>query len=434
MRKPVLVLLMFLVTGTFLFAQNEVVMNVGDTLSSMVASVPDGGTLLIKQGLHKDQHHTVIIDKSITIKGEQGDTQPKVYFEQFDVVANNVSITLENLDLSGASVDSLTGVEDLTNLASDYLLNIISGDANTLGDITIKNCTVRNLNKAAIRGDRDNYTANKIVIDNCIMNDFRGGSDYGPFRLKSKIVFSEFDVTNSTFYNIENKFIDCQDMVSTPAKFLISNCTFYNWGGGKSAQYLFDIKTNDQAQVTIQNCILGKTNVDNSVDPPITVNGFRFVPEAYKTMTNSVMTTDFIVTDSTYAEVAWNKVQYNEEGFDVTFADPENGDFTLPDDSPLLHMSPDGTVIGDPRWDPNKTSIISKTNITLQVYPNPAQDKIYINLVKPDVVTIYSIIGQPVREQKLESGQSAIQINDITPGVYFIQSSHSKQTAKLIVK
>ena len=213
----------------------------------------------------------------------------------------------------------------------------------------------------------------------------------------------------------------------------MENCTFYKWGGRvDGGKYLFDINTNDQATLIIKSCILGKSPQDET----FLAEGFRFLEEATAEISFSAMTPDFVTNSLGYADVLWDKDEYNATDLDPLWVDPENGDFTLPEGSDLLQMSPDGTIIGDPRWDPNYgVGIDSPEAVSaFSVYPNPAADMVWLTLQDASNISVYAITGQQVMHAFMEAGQNQLAVADLDPGVYFITTDSYTDVIKLIVK
>lgn len=441
MKKVYLFLVMIMVCSITLSAQTEIPIAVGDDLIQAIVDAADGDILVLAQGTHVATYTTMNIEKSLTIKGAAGAEMPELYIQQFDVYANGVSFTLEDLHILGARVDSASGTPlHLDTLEADYVMNLVSssleptdGAYNTFGDLTFQGCMVSHIEKAAIRGDRDSYALNSILVDDCIMHDFRGGSSYGPFRLKSKLTFNSFTATNSTFYDFPLVFLDCQDMASNPTTYMVANCTFYKWGGRvDGGKYLFDINSNDQASLIIKSCILGKSPQDET----FLAEGFRFMEEATAEISFSAMTPDFVTNSMGYADVLWDKDEYNTVDIDPEWADPENGDFTLPEGSDFLQMSPEGTIIGDPRWDPNYGVGVpaSEAVSLMEVYPNPASHTIRINLKEATGISVYSITGQQMLHEYLEAGENQMSLSELSPGIYFITAELKAEVIKLIVE
>jgi hypothetical protein len=435
-RKIYLLVFICVFCATGLFAQDT--LHVGESLYQMVLDAADEATIIVESGLHDAQDQSIpIANKSLTIKGAEGEEKPLVYVEEFDVSGTDVDIILEGIEFSGADlVDSLTGEENTVDLESSYLINLEEQTHVSTNNIIIRNCIVRNFERSAIRGDRSpEHTADSIIIDNCIMYDFRGGGDYGPFRFKSRITINAFIIKNSTLYNFFNKLIDFQDVVPSQMDITLENCTFYKWGGGtKDAQYLFDIQDNTEARLYIKSCILGKTNIEE-----VSVRAFRF-PDGglnYAEISNSVLTPDFIVDPvGSIDSVEWDKKEWIDEDFDPEFADPENGDFSIPEGSPIEQKSPTGGPIGDPRWIAVTSGINGLKNAEqIQIYPNPADDIINIKTENPCIIAIYNTVGIKVRELNIrDSSAYTLNISDLTPGLYLIKAGNKTGVQKFLIK
>lgn len=431
--------LLILLSLGMLNAQNEVVVNVGDDIITKIHEVEEGGTLLIMPGVHKASYDNIEVTKSMTIKNNGGINDTRVHIKQIDVPANGISLTIEGIIWSGAALDSVSGevtVADGENLTGDYFINLIAGESMEYGDIIVNDCIIRHLNRSAVRGDRDAYYAKKIAFDNCIFEDFRGGGDYGPFRMKSRITFDEFSVTNCTFFNVTNKIIDLKDMEDYPCEVTLDHCTFYLWGGGKSGQYLFDIQSNTEASLVITNCILGKTRVSEDVS----VNGWRIDDGEgnrinYNEFQFSVMSNDFIVESGSYETTDFDMDNYNFV-MEVPFVDPENGNFEIPDGSDLNFMSADGTLVGDPRWANGPVSVADLKEASFKVYPSIANNVIYIEngLKEAANYTIYSITGKKELSANHVTNNQAVNISSLQRGVYFVKPANKAEAFRFIKK
>jgi len=419
-------------TLTVLFAQNEVVVNVGDDIITKIAEVEAGGTLLIMPGVHKASYANILVDKSMTIKSNGGIYDTRVHINQIDIPANNISLTIDGIIWSGAAVDSLTGIETVSEaeLEGDYFLNLITGESLTFGDLIVKNSVINHFNRSAVRGARDAYYAKLIRFENCIMNDYRGGGDYGPFRMKSKITFDKFELIKCTMYKIPNKLIDLQDMADFTCTVKIDHCTFYNWGGGKTGQYLFDIRNNAEASLIINNSILGKTMIGEEV----TVNGWR-VADAdgnaikYNEMSYTVMAPDFTLDAGTYAGTTFNKAEYNYPNIDPGFVNPENGNFQIPANSDLFQMSVNGTLVGDPRWANAPVSVTDLKNGSVRVYPTIANEVIFIDndSYEKSNINIYTSSGRLVMSVDNVANNTPINIGTLNRGAYLMSVENDAQ-------
>lgn len=450
-RKIYTTLSIFLVLSLGLFAQTEISVNPGDDLIAAIANASSGDVIVVKPGVHKANFDTLtqenanilIEGKSLTIKGERFTNKPVIYIRAIDISGEIGELTFENLEISGLPVDAETLAEDPTaegeEMVGSYFVNMTT-DLVSLGKLTIKGCNIRNLHRAVIRGDRAEHDVNEIVVDNCIIHDIRSGSSYGVFRLQSNLRLNSFTLKNSTLYDVQVGIIQSEN---TPAEYpktvLVENCTFYNIGGGINSRYQFDFKLATGLNFTMQHNIIGKTN-DIGLEEDFDILGWRFNYEgttATRMIANNIAP-DFIVLDNSevyqgsYADISWSQNQYNLD-LDPGFADPANGNFTLPDDSPLRQASLEGQVIGDPRWDPDYTNSVNKVEVNnISVYPNPATGKATVVLSKPATVEVFSLAGTKVQQYRFEKQHNAIDLSDYKPGLYLLINGNT--ATKLIVK
>ncbi len=71
----------------------------------------------------------------------------------------------------------------------------------------------------------------------------------------------------------------------------------------------------------------------------------------------------------------------------------------------------------------------------VRVYPNPATDKVFVNVKKATQVAIYNLSGSMVKSRLIESSSDFIDVSDLQSGMYIIKSQMSNDfTQKLIVK
>ena len=406
----------------------------------------DGAVITIAQGIHISDSVININNKSLTFIGEEGDTIPLVLQAAFQLLGEKANLKLVGLELSGAAADSV-GEELVENLedVEDYFINhessLLAADS-----IVIRDCQVRNYQRALVRADRAVHTVGSYVIDNCIFTDKRHDS-YPNFRFKKNIDLGSLTITNSTFYSMFRQFIDISGNDAATTQALVRNCTFNDVGGyATKVDHFIDFKS-ESASLTLQNCIFGLyKNIDALSDPDTVFTGkFDMEEAAYFEIVACAFDSDWKIAidmEGTYEDwdtySAWaplDKNQYNQV-LDIGFADPDNGDFTLPEDSPLLDTSDVGGIIGDPRWDPNYGVGLAKHIIesSMEVYPNPASDMVNIYIDKLSVVKVYNIAGQKVMERQLESGKNEVSISSLAQGIYFLRNESDNSTTKLIVK
>jgi len=441
-RNIYMLLLIFSISILNLPAQTEIIVETTDDLIEVVANASSGDILILQPGIHKNNSDYIEINKSITIKGAEGMAKPKLYFERFELFGENITVNIEGLELSGADVDSITGIEDTINLVSEYFISL-HPDLISFGEINVTNCVIRNLLVSVIRGDRAAYTGDGITFDGCVMYDVRDYYDnaYGPFRFNKNHKIASFTLKNSTIFNVVNRILDFENITGIHQDIEVDNCTFYNFGGKTDNRYLFDFKANDDLNFKITDCIFGKTNnkaADGVTD--IVLKGFRFYADndnPYLELLTTVFAPDFVLDGGLVEEINWDQKLYVEEDFDPQFADPENGNFTLPEESPLLTYSTEGGVIGDPRWEPissvsNKALIHRKA---FEIFPNPADQIIKIRADESGYLNIYSITGAKIKEIHIHKGLNIVNINNITAGLYLITSGpQNKIIEKLVVR
>jgi hypothetical protein len=70
-----------------------------------------------------------------------------------------------------------------------------------------------------------------------------------------------------------------------------------------------------------------------------------------------------------------------------------------------------------------------------RVYPNPASEKVFINVAEPTEIGIYSLTGQLMKQQLVASAQNYINVSDLNSGVYFVKTMKTENmTQKLIIR
>jgi len=81
-------------------------------------------------------------------------------------------------------------------------------------------------------------------------------------------------------------------------------------------------------------------------------------------------------------------------------------------------------------------SIENQEKYNLVLYPNPAQEEIYIeNLTTTAKIEIYTISGKKLLQQQVNSSTESINISNLSAGIYFYafkQDGKNLKTGKLI--
>ncbi len=70
----------------------------------------------------------------------------------------------------------------------------------------------------------------------------------------------------------------------------------------------------------------------------------------------------------------------------------------------------------------------------VNVYPNPATDKVYVDFDKPIQVAVYNIAGSMLKSKMIHSSYDYISVSDLQPGVYLIRSQNDNTFAKKLIK
>jgi hypothetical protein len=288
-----------------------------EVLFDTLSQIPDGSIVLLKRGLTYTIPSAYTFDKSVSIQSGLGFGTPATL------------LLSNNFDAEG-NIDSLH-FSDIT-IANDgnasYFMNI--GKVAVIENVTVKNITTRGeFNNSFIRLKKAGADIKNLVINNCVIDSFGIASKYALFyaNASSSAVIENIEIQNSTFYYFY--YFVRQDGVAG-VSLNINNCTFNNMinNGGYFVNYSGTFPT----QFTISNSILG-----NTIDPT-NANGIK--PAGNPSISNTFATSDDIFSanpilgTSSYAGTAAN-----------LFADPNNGDFTIKDNS-----FAGKSTAGDPRW------------------------------------------------------------------------------------
>ncbi len=435
-----LVLVLFLISSV-VFAQTYVPPGDG-TLSQAIFDAQDGDVLeLVPEGEYTESTNNefgTIVDKSLTIQVEGEDPlQAKLQLlvsnadvtPIFFLVGDNASLTLRDLEIDG----SLDGVSN-----AEYLIQFYMGEfpaPATINKISVENCYIHDLASdvlaAGNSGMRGNVIVDSTFVDNCVVEN-TGTSVYYKYAGSNFI-----SVTNSTFNTIlsygiriagpgENNLPD-----NTP-DVIIDHTTWYNVGTNDGREIILGEKGPHQGQWRVSNSILVKQ-----------INKSKTVINIKETLTPDLAVINNICLWDVGARTWRDHPVSDTLNIDPQFADPDNGDFTLPAESVLLTFASDGGAIGDPRWATNATSVKHAVNAVPekmsmgQNYPNPFNPTTMIrfNLEKSGhaVLSVYNLIGREIAQlvnQDLPAGLHSVSFDarQLPSGIYFYQLKSSGQT------
>ena len=82
------------------------------------------------------------------------------------------------------------------------------------------------------------------------------------------------------------------------------------------------------------------------------------------------------------------------------------------------------------------TGITDMEGGQFRFYPNPAEDRIYIEIPRDAVVTILDMSGRPVLTREIPGGISTVPVYQLEPGSYLIRVQSGSQviTSRLMVE
>ena len=83
------------------------------------------------------------------------------------------------------------------------------------------------------------------------------------------------------------------------------------------------------------------------------------------------------------------------------------------------------------------TTAINQVNIekpVVNVYPNPATDRVFVDFNKPIQVAVYNIAGSLLKSKMIQSKFDYISISDLQPGMYLIRSQNDNTFATKLIK
>jgi len=306
----------------------------------------------------------------------------------------------------------------------------------TVKKIQVENCYIHNLIDDVIAaGNADmkfNVVIDSTIVDNVIIENTATTIYY-------KYAGANFiSVTNSTFYNLNSYgFRICGPVENglpdnTPTV-IIDHTTWYKIGVG------------DDQRETIQ-------GEKGPLLNPWTVTNSIFVNQINKDRTFINIKDTPGDSNAVIAGICfWDIGVVNFRSHTVTdtlrmdpgFADPDNGDFTLPWKSPTFKLGTDDGPIGDPRWIINAVGIAAESEPLIkgfqlnQNYPNPFNPTttISFSLEKSGytILSVYDLLGHEVAlivDRNLNSGKHhySFDATGLTSGLYFYRLTSSGKT------
>lgn len=352
---------MLAMTAAFALAQQRIDVEAGqNTLLDALAQAQPGDTLvLVTDGGAYENDDELRVEMPLTIMAADTLYDRPVLTNNGDDSTRDIIRMYNDLTLIGLEFDGLAGTDkkakyairnssgsDQANVKMGYVLkildcyfhDIVSGsDGNafraywdTYADsIIVRNTLVRNTGKEAIRvRDEDNE---------------RPG--FGFFNVKY------FEVSNSTFWDIKNDAISVyggdDDPNTDGPEVVIDHVTIYNAG-----HYLINLKDVENASIT-NSILMNNYDIVNGTNK--TLGAPWLVPGSRIAYTDTLNISD----DGDWTGDRGDPTIENLYAVDPMFADPDNGDFTILEGSPVIGMGEDGSTLGDSRWSSDDDSEVT---------------------------------------------------------------------------
>ncbi len=155
-----------------------------DDLNAVITAAAAGEVLVLYPGDYTVYTGTIVIDKSITIRGLYPFDKPLLHVAF--VLANGAGdLTLTDLDLDGSGKNTL--------------IEIPSGTTGfTFTSVNLLNCNIHDFARQLFYGNAGS-TLGSFTVDNCVVSNFiAGGGDFIDFR---STYVANVTLTNSTFNN-----------------------------------------------------------------------------------------------------------------------------------------------------------------------------------------------------------------------------------------
>jgi hypothetical protein len=303
-----------------------------DDLNAAVMAADAGAVLVLFPGDYKVYTGSIVINKSISIKGFYPFNKPIVHVE-FVLEDGVQEVEIRDLEMDGKYFNTETSADDM--LSYVFRHNTTGVD---YGSLNVVGCNIYDYRKSIFSGASSIVsTVASISMDNCVVTnvltesadciDFRGG------------YVASLSLTNSTFNNCApaRDFIRLDDTSGTypglVTNVVIDHCTLHKVSNSDSRRILYVRFVENTLKVT--NTIIAETmgyytNQSRSAQPECSINNYFNAPGFMPGGT----------------EVSGAK--FDESGnftqLDPGFVDAANGNFTVTNQT-LIDNN-----VGDPRW------------------------------------------------------------------------------------
>jgi hypothetical protein len=294
-----------------------------DDLNAVIGAAAEGDVLVLWPGDYTVHTGTIILNKSIAIKGLYPYDKPIIHV-QFYLENNVQAVLIKDVEMDGE-----------TTQPNAFQHN----SAGAFGSLDVIRCNIHDYGKSLFANTSSSNKASiaSITVDNCIvtniLTDGGDGIDY-----RSSYV-AKLTLKNSTFNNCApaRDFVRFDDASATfpgmTSDVLIDHCTLYGVSNGTSRRILYvRFKTNT---LKVTNTIIAATagyytNQANSAQPECSNNNY-FNASGFLTGGSEVSGAKFDISGT-------------HTLLDPGFANAATGNFTLSSQALIDNQ------IGDPRW------------------------------------------------------------------------------------
>ncbi|NDV63683.1 fimbrillin family protein [Bacteroides sp. 224] len=326
-----------------------------EELLAAIEAAADGGTVYLNAGskFYINAENTVTratsltvssidIQKSITLEGTSATELARINAKLIAIKGSNINFTIKNIEFSGFTVNSETGVPTEDVVSGSYFLDINGG---TVNNLTIDNCFIYGIANGIVRANRasDSLNGNVTITNNRCYNiggnngglitahasAAKGGTwtiqnntvagigqgFYGTTADKKVIVVPKAAVgltatiSNNTFFGIAstNNFIDSGDGSSSAGTFLIEkNIVIFTAATKGPRLGLGTVSIKDNAVYPALWTGIGKTYTESNT-VAITANPFTGVEVTGLISLNANFTPDATLKANGWGDSRWLK-------------------------------------------------------------------------------------------------------------------------------
>lgn len=196
-----------------------------DNLKDAITNAEDGTTLALFPGTYIIGGGAIDITKNISIVAARPTEKPVVHAKFILSGTANSNFSLDNIILSGFTVDVETGL--LTEVRDTYVLDLTSSAV--FNTVSLNNVTVQDFQRSLLRATSGGGEMQNFKVDNTlVLRTCDGNNEF--IDLRSGIV-RNISITRSTFANspLTRRFLRADAIAGFEGQqILIDKCTFYN--------------------------------------------------------------------------------------------------------------------------------------------------------------------------------------------------------------